>query len=42
MKILIVSKFLHPKGGSETYILKLGKILESYGHEVQYFGLENE
>ena len=41
MKILMVNKFLHPKGGAETYILKLGKILESYGHEVQYFGLEN-
>lgn len=42
MKILMVNKFLYPKGGSETYILKLGKILESHGHEVQYFGMENE
>lgn len=42
MKILMVNKFLYPKGGAETYILKLGKILESHGHEVQYFGLENE
>lgn len=41
MKILMVNKFLYPKGGSETYILKLGKILEQNGHEVQYFGLEN-
>ena len=41
MKILMVNKFLYPKGGSETYILKLGRILESHGHEVQYFGLEN-
>ena len=41
MKILMVNKFLYPKGGSETYILKLGKILEEKGHEVQYFGLEN-
>lgn len=42
MKILMVNKFLYPKGGAETYILKLGRILEEHGHEVQYFGLENE
>lgn len=41
MKILIVNKFLYPKGGAETYSLKLGEILQSRGHEVQYFGLEN-
>ena len=42
MRILMVNKFLYPKGGAETYILKLGKILQDHGHEVQYFGLENE
>lgn len=42
MKILLVNKFLYPKGGAETYVLKLGDILRSCGHEVQYFGLENE
>lgn len=42
MKILIVNKFLYPKGGSETYVLKLGKILQDNSHEVQYFGLANE
>lgn len=42
MKILMVNKFLYAKGGSETYILKLGKVLRSHGHDVQYFGLENE
>jgi len=42
MKILMVNKFLYPKGGAETYALKLGKILQEQGHEVQYFGLENE
>lgn len=41
MKILLVNKFLYPKGGAETYILKLGSILRSRGHEVQYFGLDN-
>lgn len=42
MKILLVNKFLYPKGGSETYVFKLGKILEKRGHTVEYFGLENE
>ena len=42
MKILLVNKFLYPKGGSETYIFKLGDVLEKHGHEVQYFGLDNE
>jgi len=42
MKILMVNKFLYPKGGAETYVFKLGKILEDHGHEVQYFGLADE
>ncbi len=41
MKILMVNKFLHPNGGSETYIFKLGEHLQSLGHEVQYFGMEH-
>lgn len=42
MKILMVNKFLHPNGGSETYIFKLGSYLQEQGHEVQYFGMEHE
>lgn len=42
MKVLFVNKFLHPNGGSETYIFKLGDYLVSQGHEVQYFGMEHE
>lgn len=42
MKILLVNKFLYPKGGAETYVFKLGETLEKYGHRVEYFGLENE
>ena len=42
MKILMVNKFLYPHGGSETYILDLGKQLLSMGHEVQYFGMDAE
>ena len=42
MKILMVNKFLFPKGGSETYIFKLGAQLQKLGHEVQYFGMEHD
>lgn len=42
MKILMVNKFLCLRGGSETYIYKLGKYMESLGHKVQYFGMEHE
>lgn len=42
LKILLVNKFLFPKGGAETYMFELGKMLEKYGNEVQYFGLENK
>ena len=42
MKVLMVNKFLHPNGGSETYIFKLGEQLQKMGHEVQYFGMNHE
>ncbi len=42
MNILIVNKFLHPNGGSETYIFKLGDCLKGLGHNVEYFGMEHE
>ena len=42
MKVLMINKFLHPNGGSETYIFKLGSYLQSQGHQVQYFGMEHE
>lgn len=41
MKIMIVNKFLHANGGSETYIIKVGQQLEQAGHKVQYFGMEH-
>ena len=41
MKVLLVNKFLYPKGGAETYVFAIGKMLEEHGHEVQYFGLQN-
>lgn len=42
MKVLLINKFLHPNGGSETYIFGLGEQLRKMGHEVQYFGMEHQ
>ncbi|MBQ2966592.1 MAG: glycosyltransferase [Clostridia bacterium] len=39
MKILMVNKFLYPRGGSESYMLYLAEHLEKMGHEVQFFGM---
>ena len=39
MKILMVNKFLYPRGGCETYMLKLAEELNAKGHEIEYFGM---
>ena len=39
MKILMINKFLYPKGGAETYMLQLGAQLTARGHRVEYFGM---
>lgn len=39
MKILMVNKFLYPRGGAETYFLKIGEFLQAAGHQVEYFGM---
>ena len=31
MRVLLVNKFLYPKGGSETYVFKLGEMLAEKG-----------
>lgn len=41
MKILLINKFLFPKGGAETYVIRLGEELVRQGHEVQYFGMDH-
>lgn len=41
MKILMVNKFLYPRGGSESYMLKLGEQLQKQGHTVEYFGMQD-
>ena len=42
MRVLMINKFLHPNGGSETYMFKLGEYLSTQGHQVEYFGMEHE
>ncbi len=42
MKILLINKFLYPKGGAESYLLRLGTLLKEQGHEVEYFGMEDD
>lgn len=39
MKILFVNKFLYPRGGAETYLLRIGEKLAQRGHQVEYFGM---
>lgn len=41
MKVLIVNKFLHTVGGSETYCFALEKILEAHGHKVIWFSMKS-
>lgn len=41
MRVLIVNKFLHANGGSETYIFQVGRELEKRGNRVEYFGMEH-
>ena len=42
MKILLVNKFLYPRGGAETYFLQLSRELGARGHELQFFGMRDE
>lgn len=39
MKILIVNKFLYPRGGDCVCTLNLGKLLVRKGHEVRFFAM---
>lgn len=40
MKILLINKFLYPKGGDAISTLTTGKLLVEKGHEVFYWGME--
>ncbi len=42
MKVLFVNKYLYNRGGAETYLIKLGEYMKSVGHEVEYFGMQDD
>lgn len=42
MKILLVNKFLYPKGGDAIVTLNTGKLLAENGHDVQYWGMAHQ
>ena len=42
MKILLINKFLYPRGGAETYVFKVGEQLVKQRHEVEYFGMYDD
>lgn len=41
MKILLVNKFLYPKGGDAISTINTGTLLSSKGHEVIFWGMEH-
>lgn len=41
MKILLINKFLYPKGGDAISTLTTGEILTAKGHEVAFWGMEH-
>ncbi|MBF0232962.1 MAG: glycosyltransferase family 4 protein [Desulfamplus sp.] len=42
MKILLINKFLYPKGGDAISTLTTGRILASKGHEVNFWGMNHK
>lgn len=42
MKILMVNKFLYNRGGAETYAFELADYQKKQGHEIAFFGMEDE
>lgn len=42
MKILMVNKFLYPRGGDAIATLKTGSLLAAKGHDVIYWGMSHE
>ena len=41
MKILLINKFLYPKGGAEISTLETGRLLEKKGHTVTFWGMDH-
>ena len=42
MRILLAHNHLKPIGGAEVFYLEVGRVLESYGHEVAYFSPKDQ
>lgn len=41
MKVLLINKFLYPKGGAEISTLNTGKLLTAKGHKVLFWGMKH-
>ncbi len=41
MKILLINKFLYPKGGDAISTLATGELLRRKGHEVEFWGMQH-
>lgn len=41
MRILIINKYLYPKGGDALCTLNTGRLLKSHGHEIVYWGMSS-
>lgn len=41
MKILLVNKFLYPKGGDAISTVNTGTLLATHGHQVAFWGMDN-
>lgn len=41
MKILLINKFLYPKGGDAIATLDTGRLLSEHGHHVAYWGMNH-
>ncbi|MCD4691608.1 MAG: hypothetical protein K8R79_01745, partial [Calditrichales bacterium] len=41
MKILLINKFLYPKGGDAICTLDTGKLLSRKGHQASYWGMSH-
>ena len=39
MKILLVNKFLYPRGGDCIHTLSLGQMLRKMGHTVRFYAM---
>jgi glycosyltransferase involved in cell wall biosynthesis len=41
MRVLLVSKYLYPRGGDVLYASRLAEVLKSHGHEVDWWGMSS-